>query len=149
MTGSSQKRRSVATHSRRREPHMKRFLSVLALVALIMVATNALAAGQQAKAAANKTMTIKGEVVDLGCYLGHGARGADHKSCATKCIASGMPFGLLTADGKLYLLTMNHDNPDPFNKCKDLAAQTVVVSGPVLQRNGLMAVEVADAKLAK
>jgi hypothetical protein len=127
---------------------MKRFLSALAIVALTLVAVNARAVGQPAKAAA-KTMTLKGEVVDLGCYLGHGARGADHKSCATKCIANGMPFGLLTANGKLYLLTMNHDNPDPYNKCKDLAAETVVVSGSVVQRNGLIAVEVADVKSAK
>jgi hypothetical protein len=127
---------------------MKRFLSAIALVALTLVAANALAAGQQAKAAA-KTMTLKGEIVDLGCYLGHGARGADHKACATKCIANGMPLGLLTADGKLYLLTMNHDNSDPYNKCKDLAAETVVVSGSVMQRNGLMAVDVADVKSAK
>jgi hypothetical protein len=127
---------------------MKRFLSALALVALTLLAVNALAAGQPAKTAA-KTMTLKGEVVDLGCYLGHGARGADHKACATRCIANGMPFGLLTAEGKLYLLTMNHDNSDPYNKCKDLAAEMVVVSGPVMQRNGLMAVEVTGVKSAK
>ena len=127
---------------------MKRILSALALVTLTLVAVNAPAVGQPAKAAA-KTMTLKGEVVDLGCYLGHGARGADHKSCATECIANGMPFGLLTANGKLYLLTMNHDNSDPYNKCKDLAAETVVVSGSVVQRNGLIAVEVADVKSAK
>jgi hypothetical protein len=127
---------------------MQRFLSVLALVALTLVASNALAEGQHAMTAA-KTTTLKGEVVDLGCYLGHAARGADHKSCATKCIANGMPFGLLTADGKLYLLTMNHDNPDPYNKCKGLAAETVLVSGPVMQRNGMMALDVADVKSAK
>lgn len=127
---------------------MKRFLSAVALVALTLVAVNAMGAGQPAKAAA-KSMTLKGEVVDLGCYLGHGARGADHKACATKCIAGGMPFGLLTAEGKLYLLTMNHDNPDAYNKCKDLAAETVVVTGAVMQRNGLMAVDVADVKSAK
>jgi hypothetical protein len=127
---------------------MKRFLSAVALVALTLVAVNAMAAEQPAKAAAKK-MALKGEIVDLGCYLGHGARGADHKACATKCIAGGMPFGLLTAEGKLYLLTMNHDNPDPFNKCKDLAAETVVVTGTVMQRNGVMAVDVADVKSAK
>ena len=104
---------------------MKRILSALALVTLTLVAVNAPAVGQPAKAAA-KTMTLKGEVVDLGCYLGHGARGADHKSCATECIANGMPFGLLTAN-----------------------AETVVVSGSVVQRNGLIAVEVADVKSAK
>jgi hypothetical protein len=127
---------------------MKRFLSVLAFAALTLVATNALAAGTEGKAAA-KTKTVKGEIVDMGCYLAHGARGADHKSCATKCISSGMPFGLLTADGKLYLLTLNHDNPDPFNKCKDMAAETVEVTGALAQRNGMMAIDVSDVKAAK
>jgi hypothetical protein len=127
---------------------MKRFLSMLALVALTLIAVNALAAGHQAKSAA-KTTTVKGEIVDLGCYLGHGARGADHKSCATKCIGGGMPFGLLTADGKLYLLTLNHDDPDPYNKCKDLAAQTVEVTGTLMQRNGVMALDVSGLKAAK
>ena len=127
---------------------MKRFLSMLALVALTLIAVNAVAAGQQAKSVA-KTRTVKGEIVDLGCYLGHGARGADHKSCATKCIAGGMPFGLLTADGKLYLLTLNHDDPDPYNRCKDLAAQTVEVTGTLMQRNGVMALDVSDVKATK
>jgi len=131
---------------------MKRFLSALALVALTVLAVDAMAAGQPAKAAAKpaaKATAVTGEIVDMGCYLGHGARGADHKSCATRCIANGMPFGLLTADGKLYLLTLNHDNPDPYNKCKDMAAETVTVTGTVLQRSGMMALDVADAKPAK
>jgi hypothetical protein len=127
---------------------MKRIVSVIAIVALSLIAVNVWAAGHQASPA-GKTATLKGEVVCLGCYLGHGAKGADHKACATKCLAGGMPFGLLTADGKLYLLTMNHDNPDPFNKCKTLAAETVAVSGSVIQRDGMMAVDVADVKLAK
>jgi hypothetical protein len=127
---------------------MKRFLSMLALVALTLIAVNAVAAGQQAKSVA-KTRTVKGEIVDLGCYLGHGARGADHKSCATKCIAGGMPFGLLTAEGKLYLLTLNHDDPDPYNQCKDLAAQTVEVTGTLMQRNGVMALDVSGVKATK
>jgi hypothetical protein len=127
---------------------MKRFLSMLALVALTLIAVDAVAAGQQAKSVA-KTRTVKGEIVDLGCYLGHGARGADHKSCATKCIAGGMPFGLLTAEGKLYLLTLNHEDPDPYNQCKDLAAQTVEVTGTLMQRNGVMALDVSGVKATK
>jgi len=127
---------------------MKRTLSLLALVALTLVAVNAWAAREHTKAVA-KTMTVKGEIVDMGCYLGHGASGADHKSCASKCLAGGMPFGLLTADGKLYLLTLNHDNPDPFNQCKDMAAQTVVVSGTLMQRSGVMALDVSSVKAAQ
>jgi hypothetical protein len=128
---------------------MKRILSVLALVALPLLAANALAAGHAHAKAAAKTLTVKGEIVDLGCYLAEGARGADHMSCASKCIASGMPFGVLTAEGKLYLLTLNHDNPDPYNKGKELAAQNVTVTGQLIQRNGIMAIDVASIESAK
>jgi hypothetical protein len=127
---------------------MKRFSSVLVLAALIMATANAHAAGTAGKTAA-RTTTFKGEIVDLGCYLGHGARGADHKSCATRCIANGMPFGLLTSDGKLYLLTLNHDNPDPYNRCKDMAAEAVEVTGSLMQRNGIVALDVSGVKAAK
>jgi hypothetical protein len=78
-----------------------------------------------AEAAAGKTETIKGEVVDLMCYLDHGAKGEKHKGCAQKCIESGGPVGLLTADDQLYLVVGNHE---PMNKqLKDKAAQTVTL----------------------
>jgi hypothetical protein len=127
---------------------MKRILSALALVALTLVAANVWAAGQHSMAAA-KSMTVKGEIVDMGCYLAHGARGADHASCAAKCISGGMPFGLLTSTGKLYLLTLNHDNPDPYNQCKDMAAKTVEVTGTLAQRSGFVAIDVSGVKAAQ
>jgi hypothetical protein len=86
--------------------------------------------------------TITGEVVDTGCYLGSGERGAKHVSCATKCIDQGMPMGLLTSSGKLYLLTLNHDNADPYNDIKKMAGKMVSVTGPVLSRSGMTAIDV-------
>ena len=67
----------------------------------------ALKLGAAEKAAA-QTQTIKGEVVDLMCYLDHGAKGEKHKGCATKCIKGGGPVGLLTADNQLYLVVGDH-----------------------------------------
>jgi len=133
---------------------MKRLLSLMVATLVLVVAVGALAAGQKAApaskaASAAKTATLKGEIVDMGCYVGHGAMGASHKGCATKCLAGGMPMGLLTADGKLYLLTLDHDNADPYNKCKDMASEVVQVSGAVSQRNGVMAIDVIDVKPAK
>src|SRR5919198_5246066 len=107
---------------------MKRLTILLVALALPLAAMAATAAtapahqGHQAaahKAEAPKTLT--GELVDTGCYLGHGARGEKHVECATKCINAGMPMGLLTSDGMLYLLTMNHDNADPYNQLKTMA----------------------------
>jgi hypothetical protein len=102
--------------------------------------------GAKGASAAPKQVSIKGEIVDTGCYLGHGAKGEKHKGCATKCISGGMPMGLLTADGTLYLLTLDHDNPDPYNQAKDLAAEMVEVSGTLLSRSGMKAIDVTGIK---
>jgi hypothetical protein len=48
--------------------------------------------------------TLTGELVDLRCYLEDGEKGADHAQCATLCAKDGIPVGLLTADGKVYVL---------------------------------------------
>ena len=130
---------------------MKR-LTIL-LVALTLPVTAIQAFGHQGhqmaghKAEAAKTLT--GELVDTGCYLGHGARGAKHVECATKCISGGMPMGLLTSDGTLYLLTMNHDNADPYNELKTMAGKMVSVTGMVMTRSGMKGIEVASYKAAE
>jgi len=71
-----------------------------------------------------------------------------HIECATKCIAGGMPMGLLTKEGNLYLLTMSHTNADPFNKLKGMAGKQVKVSGPANERAGMKTLEVASAEAA-
>ncbi|MBI5711197.1 MAG: hypothetical protein HZC42_12995 [Candidatus Eisenbacteria bacterium] len=125
---------------------MKRFLSMVVLAALTLFVAGAMAAEMKGMKAAAKPTTLKGEIVDTGCYLGHGKSGADHKSCASRCIANGMPMGLLTADGKLYLLTPNHDNADPYTQLKDLAARVVEVTGVVYERGGMRSIDVTDLK---
>ena len=88
-----------------------------------------------------KTETIKGEVVDLMCYMDHGAKGEKHKGCAEKCIQSGGPVGLLSGD-QLYLVIGDHE---PMNaKLAPLAAQTVTLKGKVVERNGMKMIENAE-----
>ena len=98
----------------------------------------------QAGKAPPKSRTLTGEIVDMGCYLGREAKGADHRSCALKCVAGGMPMGLLTADGSLYLLTMNHENADAYNKAKEMAGLAVEVTGPVFERDGIKALDLVS-----
>jgi hypothetical protein len=126
---------------------MKRVMSIALIVAAALFAMNALAQEKSESKSEKKPQTIKGEIVDMGCYTAHGAMGEKHKECATTCIAKGMPMGLLS--GKtLYLLTLNHDNADPYNKCKDMAAAMVEVTGVVSERNGMKAIDVTDVKPA-
>ena len=129
---------------------MKRVLGSLVLLGALVFAFAAIAHAKEAKGAKGepKSMTLKGELVDMGCYVSHEARGEKHKDCATKCVAGGMPMGLLTADNKLYLLTMNHDNPDPFNQAKDMMSAMVEVTGMVAERNGTRIIDVTEVKAA-
>ncbi len=131
---------------------MKRVLGSLVLVAALAFAVSAIADEMKSMKSEGKpeakTVTLKGELVDMGCYVSHGARGEKHKGCATKCVAGGMPMGLLTADNKLYVLALNHDNADPFNQAKDMMAAMVEVTGTVSERNGTRVIDVTGVKAA-
>ena len=127
---------------------MKRVLGSLVLLGAMVFAVAAIADTKDTKGMKEpaKPTTIKGELVDMGCYVSHGARGEKHKDCATKCVAGGMPMGLLTADNKLYILTLNHDNADPYNQAKDMMSAMVEVTGTVGERNGTRIIDVTAVK---
>lgn len=126
---------------------MKRIVTLLSAGLIALAVSQTLADDHAAhKAAATKAMkkTLVGEIVDTGCYMAHAARGEKHASCATKCLNQGMPMGLLTDSGTLYLITLNHDNADPYNGLKAEAGNKVRLTGTVFSRSGMKAIE-ADA----
>ena len=115
------------------------YMVALAFGASLALPVLSLGADEKASAA---TQTIKGEVVDLMCYLDHGAKGEKHKGCAKKCIESGGPVGLLTADDQLYLVIGDHQ---PLNKeLSAKAAETITLKGKVVERNGMKMIENAE-----
>lgn len=86
--------------------------------------------------------TVKGEVLDMACYLDHGAHGAKHAECAAKCISSGLPVGLKTEDGKVYFLIGEHK---PLNdQLAPLAGKTVTIKGKAVSRDGINLIENAE-----
>jgi hypothetical protein len=85
--------------------------------------------------------TVTGEIVDLMCYLDHGAKGEKHKGCAEKCIKSGGPVGLLSGDD-LYLVIGDHK---PMNdELSAKAAQTVTLKGKLVEKHGMKMIENAE-----
>ena len=48
-------------------------------------------------------VTVTGMVVDMACKFNRGQSGPSHVPCAEMCAKAGVPFGILTADGKLYI----------------------------------------------
>jgi hypothetical protein len=145
VTGAPAGQFAVIQAAAKEENRMKRFLVVAGLLALTL-GVSGRAVAQNAAAA--KPATLKGELVDTGCYLSHGAKGEKHIECATKCIANGMPMGLLTADGTVYLITMSHSNADPYNNLKTMAGKMVSVTGPLASRGGLKSIEADEVKPA-
>ena len=92
--------------------------------------------------------TWTGEVVDLACYAGNGAKGADHAGCAKSCVKSGQPMGLLTDDGTLVLLAADHKDGEPYEALKDLAGEKASVMGALAERDGMKVVTVTGSKAA-
>lgn len=84
-------------------------------------------------------LKVLGEVLDLNCYLTDGAKGSDHKSCATSCIKAGGPMGLLPLDGQVYLLLQDRANKSIYEVLKTKAAEKVMVTGEVCRRGGMQA----------
>lgn len=126
---------------------MKR-LTLVAL-SLIFATSVAIAQTHQHMKGQKSAKTVTGEIVDMGCYLGHAARGEKHISCATKCLNQGMPMGVLTSKGSLYLVTLDHDDADPYNRLKTMAGKNVAVTGELQSRNGMNAIVATSVSPAR
>ena len=160
----------IETVSARRQ----RFATVLAVVAVALIAgaaigrstappppdTKAPPATQKNAAgleiSARRLVTLRGEVVDYYCYIEKGLRGPGHLECAVKCVAGDVCMGLVTQQGDLYMISVNHLRamdplsfkgiPDPFNRCRGLLSQTVDLTGYAMERKGQRILEIMDVK---
>lgn len=94
------------------------------------------------------SQTLKGEIVDLNCYLAHGGKGEKHSKCAKQCVAGGAPMGLATEKG-LYLIVGDHGAEKAYAAAKELAGSKAAITGKVSNREGLQAIVVAKAEPAK
>jgi hypothetical protein len=123
---------------------MKKFMAFsVAVVAAGLIATWSVQADDQKTAAsAEATVTVKGEVLDMACYIDHGAHGEKHAQCAATCIESGLPVGIKGDDGKTYLLIGEHK---PLNKTlAEYAGKTITVKGKLASRDGVNMISNAE-----
>ena len=72
----------------------------------------------------------------MTCYIAQNLSGPQHAQCARECIRRGLPAGIKTDDGKVYLLTGKPG--DSINaELADYAAQIVTVRGKEMPATGL------------
>jgi hypothetical protein len=112
----------------------------VALAFTAALATAPLAMAEE-KATTEETKEITGEIVDLMCYVDHGAKGDKHQACAEKCIKGGGPVGILS-DDKVYLVIGAHK---PMNdELAPLAGKTVTLKGKMASNGGVSMLENAE-----
>jgi len=91
-----------------------------------------------------REIVVKGEVLDLTCYVAYNASGPEHASCARDCIRSGLPVGIKGENGKVYLLTGKdaHVNAE----LADYAAKIVTIRGKETARAGFAQIQVEEIR---
>jgi len=92
-----------------------------------------------------KTETVKGQIVDVGCYkMDKSNTGVDHKmpkgdtkDCAIGCAKAGQPMAVLTSDGKVYEIAGGLA-ADKNAKIVPHVGHTVEITGDVMDHGGKM-----------
>ena len=97
-------------------------------------------------AVAQEEVTVSGEIVDLACYLSKGSKGKRHKQCAQLCAKKGLPIGVLSDTGEVYLLIEDHDDPAPYEAAKELAGERAAISGKKFTKGGVQSILVVLTK---
>lgn len=121
---------------------MRSFAFNAAVGLVLLTATIWIGAQHKHSERESKTVTIQGEVVCLSCYLSHNAKGESHAKCAIACIKKGLPMGILTDDGKLFVMLEDHAKADAYQQLKKSAAKQVTVTGIVYARSGVTGIAV-------
>ncbi len=111
--------------------------------AFVLVSVGVLIALAQPK---GETVKVKGEVVDLWCFLEGGDRGADHKQCAISCAKAGNPIGLVTEKDEVYVMMGLKDHQPGKEVLIDKMADTVTVEGTLVKKGGIQVIYVSSVK---
>ena len=112
--------------------------SLLFLTLIALFAAPVLADGE--------STSVKGEILDLACYVSHDSHGQEHAKCAQRCVKGGQPMGLLTEDGTLYVLFADHADDAAYKKSQSFAGKMVEVTGPLAEKDGMKAITVHSVK---
>ncbi len=85
---------------------------------------------------AGGAQTLTGEVVDVMCYLSHGASGlgAGHADCGKKCVLGGLPVAIKVGDQLYLAVGSKHETANA--TLAPFVGQMVTVMGEVLERDG-------------
>lgn len=124
---------------------IKRATMAMALCVAMFFVKSAVA--EDAPKIEGEKVTLKGEFIDVWCYMEGGDHGAEHKKCAEACIKAGNPVGLLDEKGGVYILLGGKKDHQPGQEMfADKVAQTVTVEGTMVKKGDSRVVFVTSVK---
>jgi hypothetical protein len=91
-------------------------------------------------------VTVKGEVVDLWCYLEGGDRRPAKKQCATACAKAGNPIGILDSAGNLYVAAGLKDHQPAQAMLLNRMSDEVTATGTVVKKGGVQMIYIDTMK---
>ena len=114
-----------------------KWLASVALVFWALGATPAAAAGQR--------VHLTGEIMDTWCYVSEimGASeavlGTAHHQCAVWCAAGGVPVGLLSEAGEIFMILKlgDEDTSNAGPRILEIQSSRVTVDGDLYERDGI------------
>ena len=124
---------------------------ILKLAAAIIISASITALGfklserKSHPIAQGQEILVRGEVLDMTCYIASNLSGPEHASCARDCIRSGLPVGIKAEDGKVYLLTGKAGRPVNA-ELADYAAKVVTIKGKESIRDGFAQLQVEEIR---
>jgi hypothetical protein len=121
---------------------------VLVFALIVSVGAGAILAdeGEQHPAKQGDQVTVRGEILDMACFISHGAKGPSHTACAKRCAKAGQPMGLLAKDGTVYLLYAGHQDASAFETAKEYAGTNVEITGTEATQGAFKGIEIHQVK---
>ena len=113
------------------------------LVAFVLAILAGVSGFTQPKGA---TVTVKGEAVDLWCYMEGGDRGPAKKECATACAKAGNSIGIVDSSGTVFLVSGLKDHQPARDILIGKMNEPVEVTGTLVKKGGAQMIFVNSVK---
>ena len=132
-------------------PFRRDWMQILKLAAAIIVSASITAVGfklserKRYSIAQGQEILVKGEVLDMTCYIAYNLSGPEHAKCARICIRNGLPVGIKSENGKVYLLT-GKPGHSVNAELADYAAKIVTIKGKESIRDGFAQLQVEEIR---
>jgi len=132
-------------------PFRRDWMQILKIAAAVIISASITAASLQLwqrerhSVAEEREITVKGEVLDMTCYIAYNLSGPEHAKCARDCIRNGLPVGIKSEDGTVYLLSgkLGHSvNAE----LADYGARIVTIKGKESIRDGFAQLQVEEIR---